>query len=211
MAVRYVPEWMPLLDAIQHMQRVAGSARKDACDALLIALCDGGVLSRVRGQAVRRGAGIDPEQWYRATVFCDGTVDFKDDPRFPLLRPFPPGLGPLRHQIEVRRSDVLKWWPAAGEPPESEPVTEQRADDKPTVRRSSSREKPFWADAQKAAQAWFEANGFPLPGDGGQTKLEKYIAGWLEERGHVAGESTIRMHVASWIKGYRDSLNSQGQ
>jgi hypothetical protein len=105
MPIGYVPEWMPLLNAIQHVQRVAGGVSKDACDALLMALRDGGVLSRVRGQAVRRSAGIAPEQWYRATVFCDGTVDFTDDPRFPLLRPFPPGLGPLRHQIEVRRSD----------------------------------------------------------------------------------------------------------
>jgi hypothetical protein len=148
MAVGYVREWMPLLDAIYHIQRVAEGARKRACEVVLIAVCDGGVLSRVRGQAVRRGAGIAPEQWYRATVSCDGTVDFTDDPRFPLLRPFPPGLGPLRHQNEVRRSDVLKWW-AADESPESEPVTEQSADSKPTVRRSSSRESRFGRTRRK--------------------------------------------------------------
>jgi len=207
MAVGYVPQWMMLLDAVQHIQHVAGGARKDAYSALLAALRDGAVLSRVRGRAVIRGVGIAPEQWHRAAVFCDGSVEFTDDPRFPLLQRFHPGLGPLRHQIEVRRSDVLKWWPLAEETPESGRRKERTVDNKTTVRQSS-RKKPFWGEAQKAAQAWLKTNGFPLSGDGGQAELERYIAAWLEKRGHVAAESTIRSYVARWIKEYRDSVGA---
>jgi hypothetical protein len=209
MALGYTPIWLPLLDAINHVQGVAGGTSRGACDALLVALSDGAVLSRIRGKPVGRGAGIAAEQWYRATVFCDGTVEFKDDPRFPLLQPFPVGLGPTRHHIEVRRNDVFKYWPAGADQSEPEPLTQQRADRKPTARRPS-REKPFWPTAREEAQEWLEENGYPEPGDGRQAELEGHIARWLEERGHKAGESTIRGHVATWIRQYRDSLNSQG-
>lgn len=133
MAVGYVPEWVSLLDAIQHIERVAGGTRKEACDALLIPLREGAVLSRVRGQALIRGNGIHPERWYLATVFCDGSVTFADDPRFPHLR-HPLGLGPLRHQIEVRRNNVVKCWPAVGEPPATRPAAPRPATSATTSR-----------------------------------------------------------------------------
>jgi hypothetical protein len=71
------------------------------------------------------------------------------------------------------------------------------------VGRRPSRKKPFWTDAKGVAMAWLDAEGFPLPGDGRQAQLEKHIADFLEQRGHDAAESTIRGHVARWIKEFR--------
>jgi hypothetical protein len=102
MAGGYVPKWMPLLEAIEYFQRVAGTLQ-NAADELVALLREGVVRSRYRGQDDE----ITAEQWYRATVYGDGTVTFAADPRFPLLgRSF--GLGQPRYSIEVWRSHVLK-------------------------------------------------------------------------------------------------------
>lgn len=102
---------MPLLEAIQHVRRVRKGSIKEAWSELEARLRDNAIKSRYRGQAVRAGSGgIAAEQWYRATVFSDGTAIFAPDPRFPHLGA-PYGLGEQRHEIEVWRSDVLKCFP----------------------------------------------------------------------------------------------------
>jgi hypothetical protein len=72
---------------------------------------------------------------------------------------------------------------------------------------SPSREKKFWPAAREAAVEWLADNGCPAPGDGNQAELERYVTDWLEDHGHQASESTVRRHVARWIKEYRDKLN----
>jgi hypothetical protein len=106
---------MPLLDAIEHVHRVADSATiNDACEALKAALRDGGIKSRYHGGGLFGGDGcIDPSVWYRATVFSDGSVEFAPHWSQP---PAPPGLRGLRQQVEVCRADVLHWWPAVPHP-----------------------------------------------------------------------------------------------
>lgn len=73
--------------------------------------------------------------------------------------------------------------------------------------RPPSREKPFWPAAHAAIFEWLEDNGCPEPGDGGQANIERFIAGWLEDRGHKAGETTIRRHVVRCIRERRAELN----
>jgi hypothetical protein len=116
MAAGYVATWIPLLEAIQHVQRVAGGTLEDAHDNLLIALREAGVASRYRGQDVGgvaaqiegRSGGVPPARWYTATVYDDGSVEFADNPYYP----FPRRYGLACQQIEVQRSDLLRWWPA---------------------------------------------------------------------------------------------------
>jgi hypothetical protein len=75
-----------------------------------------------------------------------------------------------------------------------------------TAVRRPSRQRPFWSDAREVALDWFDENGYPQPGDGGQAKLESHIAEWLSMRGHAAAESTIREHVSAWIEEYKATL-----
>jgi hypothetical protein len=77
-----------------------------------------------------------------------------------------------------------------------------------TAVRRPSRQKPFWSNARKPALDWLRENGFPVPGDGGQSKLEAHIAAWLTDHGHTASESTIREHVKTWIKEYKASVSA---
>jgi hypothetical protein len=70
----------------------------------------------------------------------------------------------------------------------------------------SSRLKPFWPKAQEAAFEWLTVNGCPEKGDGGQARLEAYVADWLEAHGYAAGESTLREHVRAWIAGFKAAL-----
>jgi hypothetical protein len=69
-----------------------------------------------------------------------------------------------------------------------------------------SRLKPFWENAEHEIMRWLDENGCPEPGDGNQAKLERHIAGWLAERGHEAGEATIRSHVSKCIGSRRAAL-----
>jgi hypothetical protein len=119
MAVGYTPEWWPLLTAIEHVQRVAGTTIDVATEALMVPLREGKIKTRYRGQPLGGIAGhyegwggeIAPEQWYRVTgLYPNGDVEFA--PNYPELRRIR-----QRHQIEVRRADVLKWWPDPPEPP----------------------------------------------------------------------------------------------
>lgn len=70
----------------------------------------------------------------------------------------------------------------------------------------SSRLKPFWPKTREAAFEWLTANGCPEKGDGGQARLEAYVADWLAARGYSAGKSTLRGHVRSWIAEFRATL-----
>jgi hypothetical protein len=110
MTVGYVAKWISLLEAIQHVRRVRGDTLKDAYDKLQLALREGGVTSRYRGEG--RGGRVSPARWYTATVYQDGGVEFSD------FRP-KPSSRPIRVQIEIQRSDLERWWPT---PPEA--VTE---------------------------------------------------------------------------------------
>jgi hypothetical protein len=70
-----------------------------------------------------------------------------------------------------------------------------------------SRLKPFWGAAREEAITWLKDNGYPQPGDGGQGKLEKHIAGWLASHGdHHPAESTIRDHVRCWIREFSQKI-----
>jgi hypothetical protein len=104
-----------------------------------------------------------------------------------------------------RRSPGSETGPASVEqaqsaPPKDRAIPEAR---EPKVGTRPSRLKPFWPEAKTAAMTWLNQNGYPLPGDGGQTALEHYISEFLERRGHAAGESTLRGHVGCWIKEFR--------
>jgi hypothetical protein len=59
----YVPIWMPLLEAIKHVQRVTGGTLQSAADELVPLLRDGVVKGRYLGQG--RDDQIAAEQWYR--------------------------------------------------------------------------------------------------------------------------------------------------
>jgi hypothetical protein len=124
-AVGYVPKWIPLLEAIQHVQRVAGSRLDEACDALLSALCDGGVASRYRGEDIGGaaalieggGGGVPAARWYGAMVVDDGRVEFGNSRYYPSPR----RARYTREEIEVQRHDLLRWWPEPTENATEEP------------------------------------------------------------------------------------------
>jgi hypothetical protein len=87
----YVPKWMSLLEAIEHVQRIAGGERHEAWAALLVPLREGAIKSRRQGGGFLGGNGeIDPSQWYpgKAKILRDGSVEFAPHP---LLPPPPPG------------------------------------------------------------------------------------------------------------------------
>jgi hypothetical protein len=73
----------------------------------------------------------------------------------------------------------------------------------PTKPAPPSRLKPFWKQAEAMIIEWLEENGYPMPGDGKQAELERWIADQLEKRGLEASESAIRRHVRDCIKRYR--------
>jgi hypothetical protein len=131
MVVAYLAKWITLFEAIHHVQRVLGGPLKDARDKLLIALREGAVTARYHGKDIGgiaahyegTGGGVPPTRWYKAAaVFDDGSVEFSDNPDFPFPRPLR-----LREQIEVRRSDLERWWPV---PPTA--LAEESTTDSPT-------------------------------------------------------------------------------
>ena len=104
----YEPKWMPLIEAIEHVQCVTGGSPAEAYAMLLPALRDRAIKSRRMGGGLFGGCGkIDPSEWYRdIAVYGDGTVIFGAHPMVP------PDLGPPpRTDVELWRADVLKFWP----------------------------------------------------------------------------------------------------
>jgi hypothetical protein len=90
---------------------------------------------------------------------------------------------------------------------ETEAATKVDATARKPVARRPSRQKPFWSDARKVAFDWLDEHGYPVPGDGGQARLEEHINTWLTNRGHTASESTIREHVSQWIEEYKAGVS----
>jgi hypothetical protein len=74
--------------------------------------------------------------------------------------------------------------------------------------RPPSREKKFWPAARKIGVEWLINNGCPVPSDGNQAELERYVTKWLEDHGHEASESAVRRHAARWIKERRAELSA---
>ncbi len=103
MPAGYVRTWISFLEALDHVERVAGCARQEACDGLLAALRD----SAVHGRFADTGEVIDPPKWYRAEVYRPGSVAFPHDPtdRSQL------GRWPSNRLVELRREDVERLWP----------------------------------------------------------------------------------------------------
>ena len=110
MAAGYIPQWISLSDAIQHLQRVDHATFEQACKALILPLRKGAITSRFRGQEVggvsaqiEGFSGAVPNGWwYHATVSGDGRVEFAAERHF--------GRRPPRREIEISRSDLLKIW-----------------------------------------------------------------------------------------------------
>jgi hypothetical protein len=95
--------------------------------------------------------------------------------------------------------------------PHFEPSQERRTAHACALKTGSappSRERPFWPAAHVAVFEWLAENGFPAPGDGNQATLERWLATWLEDRGHEASESAVRRHVARCIKERRAELSA---
>ena len=115
MAAGYIPQWISLSDAIQHVQRVDHATFEQACKALILPLREGAIMSRFRGQEVGGvsaqieglSGAVPNGWWYHATVSGDGRVEFAAERHF--------GRRPPRREIEISRSDLLKIWlePAA--------------------------------------------------------------------------------------------------
>jgi hypothetical protein len=66
---------------------------------------------------------------------------------------------------------------------------------------------PYWAKAEEAAMTWLGDNGYPQSGDGEQAVLERYITELLSRDDVHPGESTVRVHVGSWIANYKQFLS----
>ena len=115
MTAGYVPRWVPLLEAIRHIQRVAACSLNEASHQLLTALRDGGVKSRHWGvddtRRLGRDDGIAPTTWYTVAILDDGSAVFSYDGRKLVSDPSHPAYLPS-YDVEIRRHDMLRWWPA---------------------------------------------------------------------------------------------------
>jgi hypothetical protein len=193
-AAGYIPQWISLLDAIEHVRIVIGGTIEEAWNALTIPLREGAILSRFRGRevggiaaAIEGHSGAVPfGWWYNAEVSADGTVGFGADLYI--------AGGRLRREIEIQRSGLLQFWPERAE------ATQQPAAVKPPP----SRLKPFWVEAEKVIMRWLADDGCPEDRDGGQAKLEASAADLLTERGWDASASAIRRHVRACMTRYRN-------
>jgi hypothetical protein len=69
--------------------------------------------------------------------------------------------------------------------------------------------RPFWREGDQEIDRWLDENGCPAPNDGNQARLERDIAAWLQNRGHEAGEATIRRHVQQGIDRYHARIGAE--
>jgi hypothetical protein len=199
MPAGYVPQWISLIEAIHHVGLILGSTtEEEAWKALKIPLREGAILSRFRGQEVGDiGAAIEghsgavrPGWWYTAEVFADGSVEFAAE-QYDFRRP-------PRREIEIRWSDLLRFWPKPAE------AAREPAPTKPPPPRL----KPFWAEAEKVIMRWLADDGCPEDRDGGQAKLEARTAELLIARGWEAGAATIRRHVRACMERHRKNTEA---
>lgn len=70
-----------------------------------------------------------------------------------------------------------------------------------TTRRRGVAELPFWPDAREATMKWLDDGGCPET----LAEIERFIAGWLSDNDHEAGEATIRRHATK----YKDEFRAQ--
>jgi len=80
----------------------------------------------------------------------------------------------------------------------------------PHKRRKGRPPNPLWEKAKPVAMKWLSDNGYPSPGDGEQTELEKYISDFLAARDYFPAESTRRNYVSGWISEYKEELGVPG-
>jgi hypothetical protein len=193
MKARLQEHWLPISECLA---RVAVLVPQDgAWPAVRDAIEDGTL--RARGRCF----GIDRQplrpDWMRVAMWDDARYDgiFFREEKGPDLLP-PQRVPPHVTNIEVCAADVERLWPeTAGSDPGGAAGSRSR--------RRPSRELPFWGQARQEAVRRLQENGRPERGDGGQGRLERHILDWLEERGYRPVESTVRVHVRTWIDEYR--------
>jgi hypothetical protein len=110
--------------------------------------------------------------------------------------------------IQISGDDLRHWLRQNTPPSMTTAPTAAGAVDPHQKARGGSTARPFWAPARHVAMTWLADEGCPAPGDGQQAILEDHIAQWLHDRGHQAGESTIRRHVTQWIAERRRELGA---
>jgi hypothetical protein len=62
--------------------------------------------------------------------------------------------------------------------------------------------RPEWELVEQKVEEWLKENGEPIPGDGTQAELERYVSELLEQHKSKAAPSTIRRHVTRMIKAF---------
>jgi hypothetical protein len=186
-------------EAVRRAQLSVIPARQEIFDALRSGKIKGWARSNGSGDIVK----IDPVQWAGLRFCAVNGHDIAipvDSEREPLSLPrplsdylsgtVPASLTPTVWPDPLFPGDrAISFWPAQGGQPGKRPPP---------------REKPFWPAAHAAIFEWLAEEGCPAPGDGNQALLERFMADWLEDRGHKAGETTIRRHVARCIREHRD-------
>jgi hypothetical protein len=113
------PQWMPLLDAIQHVQKALKTSLKEAATVVLTALRQDRLPARRSGHTMPLDGQYElwgrffPAAWRCATIHDDGTVSFDVSGGIPELRAARQHEIEVRHEIEVLREVVLELWPDA--------------------------------------------------------------------------------------------------
>jgi hypothetical protein len=152
MPVGYTPQWISLLDAIEHVRLVSGGTIEEAWRALEVPLREGVILGRFRGQEVGGietaylsvGGAVPHRWWYAASVFGDGSVEFGNDRLF--------GRPPPRREIEIQRSDLLQIWlaPEAPIPAEAVNVKKRRRGPAPgALDRYSAADRKLYTEVER--------------------------------------------------------------
>jgi hypothetical protein len=111
-----VAGWMPLLDAIGHIQAVSGRSVENAAAVVIEALQSGVIPSRrsgpegampLDGRYERWNGELPPQAWHLGTIHDDGTVSFDTSEGSPQFRRTLQHAIRVRHEIEVGRDAVL--------------------------------------------------------------------------------------------------------
>jgi hypothetical protein len=190
MSAGYTPQWISLLDAIEHVRSVFGGTIEEAWNALVIPLREGAILGRFRGQAVGgiaaaiEGDGAVPSGWwYNATVARDGSVGFAD---------LSVAGRRLRREIEIQRSDLLKHWPdqAADKIAESAPAKRRKRGPVPgMIDRYGAADRALYGDLERIVQ---------------HDKLSvAAAAARLADEGKIAGIGNARSRATRLAERYR--------
>jgi hypothetical protein len=196
--------WLRPTQAAQLVKSTRGVSLGAAVPILRDAMESGEV--RVCSVAGAAREYLPDDLWSSAQFDLERNIVTADD-QWALAR----GLNERRQYeaLEISADDLRDWLRQHREHLRQEYAIAPRASPAPKqTNRRPSRRKPFWPDARKAALEWFDENGFPTAGDGGQKKLEDHIADWVTTHGHHAAESTIRVYVKRWIGEYKASVSA---